>query len=184
MGTSTLIMQKKHNKYSKIIMETSLGDKHQVLDILLIEAEYSRMKSNTNMYLNEIFDELWSQNPRDTSKINNNITPKNSCKNSDIKCAYDKIVPSKDYLKTQKIKAKYEFETTLRLEKKFITLTDELLDEEKNIMSKIKECFNDLQENLRFLANLKNENLYESYSIVERTNHLKALLQKNTLKAK
>merc|ERR1712113_176764 len=181
----TLMMQKKHNKYFKIIMETSLGDQHQVADILLIEAEHSRMKLNTNKYLNEIFDELWSQDPRDTSKINNiNIIPKNSCKNSDIKCVYDEIAPSKDYLKAHKIKAKYEFETASRLEKKFTRLTYELLDEEKNIMSKIKECFNDLQENLRFLANLKNENLYESCSIVERTNHLKALLQKNTLKAK
>merc|ERR1712187_39672 len=177
--TSTLIMQKKYNKYFKIIMETSLGDKRQVLDILLIEAEYSRMKRNTNKYLSEVFDEIWNQDLRITSKITNKKTiNKKSHENFDIKCVNDKILPLKDYLKSQEIEAKCKSETATRLENTFITSTNELLREEKNIMSEIKECINDLQKNLRFLTNLKNDISHESYGIVERTNHLRALSQK------
>merc|ERR1712187_103111 len=143
--TSTLIMQKKYNKYSKIIVETSLGDKRQVLDILLIEAEYSRMKRNTNKYLSEVFDEIWNQDLRITSKIANKKTiNKKSYEDFDIKCVNDKILPLKDYIKSQKIEIKCKSETATRLENTFTTSTNELLCEEKNVMFEIKECINDL----------------------------------------
>merc|ERR1712048_198477 len=127
--------------------ETSLGDKRQVLDILLIEAEYSRMKRNTNKYLSEVFDEIWHQNLRITSKITNKKTiNKKSYENLDIKCVNDKILPLKDYLKTQEIETKCKSETAIWLENRFTTSTNELLREEKNITFEIKECINDLQK--------------------------------------